>query len=418
MRVLFLNNYFYLRGGSERVLFEEMRMLKEAGHEIAVYSRANRQNEASEYDRYFPSDIDTEKAKISLRTLRTVKELIYSTSAKEGIKKLVEQFKPDVAHAHNIYGRLSLSVLDGLKEKQVPTVLTLHDYKLLCPSYLMLNHGEICERCKGKKFRNAFYTKCHKNSYAASATYAFESWFDHRFGKYDSVRTFISPSRFLREKAIDFGWDADRIEFLPNFIHTKEIPISNTPGTYLLYLGRLSPEKGITTLLKAFTILYPPQISPKVDNMNISLMIVGNGPLRRELEGAFARNDGRIRFGGYLSGKLLQDAIASARAVVMPSDCYENAPLSLIEAFAYGKPVIGARIGGIPEMIDDGVNGLLFEPGNMEDLKDKLALAMNLSDVKIRKMGKAAREKVESEYSAELHYERLVALYQGAIGKA
>jgi glycosyltransferase involved in cell wall biosynthesis len=418
MRVLFLNNYFYLRGGSERVLFEEMRMLKEAGHEIAVYSRANRQNEASEYDRYFPSDIDTEKAKISLRTLRTVKELIYSTSAKEGIKKLVEQFKPDVAHAHNIYGRLSLSVLDGLKEKQVPTVLTLHDYKLLCPSYLMPNHGEICERCKGKKFRNAFYTKCHKNSYAASATYAFESWFDHRFGKYDSVRTFISPSRFLREKAIDFGWDADRIEFLPNFIHTKEIPISNTPGTYLLYLGRLSPEKGITTLLKAFTILYPPQISPKVDNMNISLMIVGNGPLRRELEGAFARNDGRIRFGGYLSGKLLQDAIASARAVVMPSDCYENAPLSLIEAFAYGKPVIGARIGGIPEMIDDGVNGLLFEPGNMEDLKDKLALAMNLSDVKIRKMGKAAREKVESEYSAELHYERLVALYQGAIGKA
>jgi glycosyltransferase involved in cell wall biosynthesis len=102
----------------------------------------------------------------------------------------------------------------------------------------------------------------------------------------------------------------------------------------------------------------------------------------------------------------------------MPSDWYENAPLSLVEAFAYGKPVIGARIGGIPEMIDDGVNGLLFEPGNMEDLKDKLALAMSLSDVKIRKMGKAAREKVESEYNAELHYERLVAVYQRAIGKA
>ena len=418
MRVLFLNNFFYLRGGSERVLFEEMRMLKEAGHEVAVFSRANRQNEASEYERYFPPDIDTETGGISLRTLKTAKELIYSASAKEGIEKLVEQFKPDIAHAHNIYGRLSLSVLDGLKEKRVPTVLTLHDYKLLCPNYLMLNHGEICERCKGRKFRNAFYTRCHKNSYPASAIYAFESWFNHSFGKYNSVRAFISPSRFLHEKAVDFGLDPKRVDFIPNFIDTKKIPISDAPGAHLLYLGRLSPEKGITTLLRAFTILCSVHLSPKLGNIDIPLLIVGDGPLRRDLEAAFARSDDHIRFSGYLSGKLLKDAITGARAVVMPSEWYENAPLSLIEAFAYGKPVIGTRIGGIPEMIDDGLNGLLFEPGNVEDLKDKLAIAMNLSDMEIRKMGMAAREKIEKEYNAELHYERLVAVYQRAIGKA
>lgn len=418
MRVLFLNNFFYLRGGSERVVFEEMRILKEAGHEVAVFSRTNRQNEASEYERYFPIDMDTDRGGISLRTLKTAKELIYSASAKEGIKKLVEQFKPDIAHAHNIYGRLSLSVLDGLKEMRVPTVLTLHDYKLLCPNYLMLNHGEICEKCKGRKFRNAFYTRCHKNSYLASAIYAFESWFNHHFGKYDSIRAFISPSRFLYEKAVDFGWDPERVDFLPNFIDTKKIPISDAPGAYLLYLGRLSREKGITTLLRAFTILCSPHFSSKPGNLSISLLIVGDGPLRRDLEAAFARSDDRIRFSGYLSGKLLKDAITGARAVVMPSEWYENAPLSLIEAFAYGKPVIGTRIGGIPEMIDDGKNGLLFEPGNVEDLKDKLAIAMSLSDGEIRKMGTAAREKIEREYNSELHYKRLMAVYQRAIGKA
>jgi glycosyltransferase involved in cell wall biosynthesis len=412
MRILFLNNFYYLRGGSERVLLEEMRMLKEAGHSVAAFSRANAQNEPSLYDRYFPPDMDTESLGVSLRTLKTVKELVYSGAAKKGLMQVIEEFKPDIAHAHNIYGRLSLSVLDVLKEKGVPTVLTLHDYKLLCPSYLMLNHGAVCERCKGGKFRNAFHAKCHKNSYPASAVYAFESWFNHRFGKYRSVKIFISPSRFLRNKVIEFGWDSKQIAVIPNFIDSNKIRQPAAPGQYLLYLGRLSHEKGVRTLLTAY---YPFLALHKIANMNVPLMIVGDGPIRNDLENAFGADKENARFTGYLSGKPLYDALAGAKAVVVPSECYENAPLSLIEAFAHGKPVIGARIGGIPEMIDDGVNGLLFESGDVDDLKTKLEHFLNLSDDDVMKMGEAARKKAELEYSPKVHYEKLMAVYHNAI---
>lgn len=414
MKIFFLNNFYYLRGGSERVLFEEMRIFKEAGHEVAIFSRSHQSNEPSEYERYFPQDIETDKLNVSMKALKTVKELIYSGAAKEGFMKVIDEFKPDIAHAHNIYGRLSLSVLDALKERGIPTVLTLHDYKLLCPSYLMLNHGEICEKCKGKKFINAALTKCHKNSYPASAVYAFESWFNHRFEKYESVKSFISPSRFLRDKAIEFGWSPEKIEFVPNFIVSDKIQTPTKPGQHLLYLGRLSHEKGVITLLKAYSGL---RATHPARNADIPLMIVGDGPIRTEVENTFGYDGEHIRFTGYLSGKPLEDAIAAARAIVLPSEWYENAPLSLIEAFAHGKPVIGARIGGIPEMIDDGVNGLLFESGNIDDLKDKLQTFLNLSDDDVMKMGKAAREKAETEYNPKVHYDKLLSVYQNAIKK-
>lgn len=405
MKVVFLNNFNYLRGGSERVLFEEMQMLETRGHDVSIFSRAHTLNIPSSHSSNFPPEMDTERLKPSLQTLKTVKELVYSNEARACLSTVVDEFKPDLAHGHNIYGRLSTSVLDGLKAKGIPVVLTLHDLKLLCPSYLMLNHGQVCEKCKGGKFRNAVFSKCHKGSYLASAVYAFESWFNQTFNKYQSVSYFISPSRFLRDKCIEYGWPADKIVHVPNFIDTDSLKSSSHAGDYLLYFGRLSHEKGVKSLLQALSAM----------KSDVPLRVVGDGPERSNLERFATEQKLNVRFDGYLSGIQLEEAVSNAKAVVMPSQSYENAPLSLLEAFGYGKPVIGARIGGIPEMIDDGVNGYLFEPGNSDDLRTKLEFFLGHSPEKIVEMGKAAREKVEKEYSAKAHYETLMQVYSQAL---
>jgi glycosyltransferase involved in cell wall biosynthesis len=406
VRVLFLNNYNYLRGGAERVLFEEMRMLKEAGHEVAVFSRVYPQNEPSAYDRSFPPDMDTGNFSVSLNALRTAKELIYSWTAKAGVREVILDFKPDVAHAHNIYGRLTVSILDELEARGIPTVLTMHDLKLLCPSYLMLNHGVVCEKCRGNRFYQAVLTKCHKNSYAASAVYAIESWINYALSKYDSVKIFISPSRFLRNKMIEYGWSRERIVHVPNLANASMENTTMQVGNYNLYFGRLSREKGVRTLLKAYKEL----------KGDIPLVVVGDGPEKTDLQKVASDLGLPVIFTGYLSGQTLHDTIGCARSIVMSSECYENAPLSILEAFAHGKPVIGARIGGIPEMIDDGVNGLLFEPGNVDDLSEKLSLMADKTNEDLTRMGRAAREKVKREYSVEAHYKILIEVYSKAVG--
>jgi glycosyltransferase involved in cell wall biosynthesis len=406
MKVLFLNNFYYLRGGSERVLFDEMRMLQEEGHETAVFTRAYPKNQSVRYERFFPDEIQRDKFSVSLKGIRTVREMIYSRQARQGLQYLLREFKPDLVHAHNIYGGLSTSVLDALKEKNIPTVMTLHDLKLFCPSYLMLNHGRICERCKGSRFYQAVITKCHKNSYVASAVYASESYVSHLFRKYDMIRRFIAPSMFLREKAIAYGWNGDKIEYIPNFIDTRLISTSNVNRGYSLYLGRLSREKGARTLLSALQDL----------RVKTNLIIAGDGPDRQAIQKMAAEKQLPVVFVGYLQGKELENILSGAKVIIMPSEWYENAPLSLLEAFAWGKPVIGSRIGGIPEMIEDGINGYLFEPANADDLREKWTTFLNLPAEKADAMGRSARQKVELAYTAEAHYEKLIKVYEKAMG--
>jgi glycosyltransferase involved in cell wall biosynthesis len=405
MKILFLNNFNYLRGGTEKVLFEEMRLLREAGHEAAVFSRGNEKNEPAQFGEFFPPPLDTERMGLSLASLCTACELIYSNSARRGVREVIRQFRPDVAHAHNIYGRLSLSVLDELKSAGVPVVMTLNDLKLLCPSYLMLRNGLVCERCKGKKFHNAVVTRCHKGSYPASFVYALESWINHSLGKYGSVRRFITPSRFLRDKFLEYGWDGGKFTYLPNFIDCSQIQGCRPGGEYLLYIGRLSREKGVSTLLKAYRSLERP----------IPLVVVGEGPEREALQRDVVNAGIQVTFTGYLRGGELNGALNGARGVVIPSECYENAPLSLLEAFAAGKPVLGARIGGIPEMIDEGVNGFLFEPGNAHELAETIHSFLTLSQEIVDGMGFSARSKVKERFTAKRHMEDLLKLYREVI---
>ncbi|MBF0234627.1 MAG: glycosyltransferase family 4 protein [Desulfamplus sp.] len=408
MKILFLNNYHYLRGGSEQVYFNEMGLLRSYGHEVDSFARKSEKDNFANYAHLFPYDIVTAQIRPKINAVITLKEILYSSSAKKQLKKLIKYFTPDVVHAHNIYYRLTTSVLDLLREEGIPMVMTLHDYKLICPNYMLMYDNRICEDCKGGKFYNAILNRCYKNSMAASIVYSFESWFNDFFQKYKSnIDYFIAPSQFIQQKMIDFDWPEKNIEYIPNYVQLDKFIPHYESENYFLYIGRLSPEKGIYTLLNAFI---------KIKSKNIKLKIVGDGPERKELE-RFSNQDLRIEFTGYLKGKELAEITKSAKAIVLPSEWYENAPISILEAFAYGKPVIGSKIGGIPEMIIEGVNGLLFESGNVEDLTSTIDRFLNLSNSTVTKMGKSARQTVQEKYNPIIHYNSLISLYRKAIGE-
>jgi len=413
MNILFLNNYHYIRGGSERVFFGEMDLLRANGQKVQSFARAHADDVSCETASFFPPHIETESVSLSWRGLKTFREILYSTTARTALKKLLLSFRPDIVHAHNIYGRLTSAVLDLLRAEQIPVVMTLHDYKLICPSYKLMRNHRVCEDCRGGRYYMAIKNRCHKNSAAASAAYALESGFNDWLGKYrKNIRFFIAPSRFLKNKLIDFGWDAEQIVYVPNFVDPAEqeqngssADNADKAGNYFLYFGRLSQEKGVEDLVRAFMRL--------PDNA-VRLRIAGDGPLKSELT-TLAAQDARISFEGYLSGNRLRDMISGARAVVVPSKWYENAPLSILEAMAAGKPIIGAAIGGIPEMVRDNVTGYLFAPGDLADLTNKMQVVLQAPPENLVIMGRAARNAVASEFNPRTHYDQLMAVYARAL---
>lgn len=338
--------------------------------------------------------------------MQNIFRFIYCTESKERIFNLILDSFPDVAHLHNIYQDISPSILHVLKKNNIPTVLTLHDYKLICPNYSLTNNYISCESCANGKFYKCFINKC-KGNYLYSAIPVIEAYVHDIMNIWKkNVNIFISPSVFLKEKFVSFGWSPESIEVLPNFVELSRYLPDYSPGDYFLYLGRLSREKGVATLVEAY----------KESKTEHRLLITGSGPLEDEIAERIG-NDKRIKLTGYLQGESLAQVVKGARALVIPSECYENAPMSVIEAMAYGKPIIGACTGGIPEMIDDGVNGILFESGNVIDLRNKLNIFFEFIDSKIVDMGKSARKKVERAYSAEAHYKGLMQIYSKALGR-
>jgi len=405
--ILFLNNYYYLRGGSERVFHEEMRVLQEHGHNVIPFCRAHPEDPESVHSEYFPPHFDTARLRASFSSLPQLREFFYSQQVRRNLERLLTIWQPEIAHAHNIYGRITGSALTLLRKRDIPTLLTLHDYKVICPTYLLLSNEKICEACKGKHFFHASLKACHKGNRISSTLYAAESYFNALRGTYrKDVTHFISPSKFLRDKMIQYGWAQDRITIVPNFVESDRITPNYTPGNYVLYLGRLSAEKGTQTLLNAFRQLHG----------NTQLVFAGTGPLADPLQEQ-AQGDSRVRFAGYLSGDDLQKTIAGARALIIPSEWYENAPMSILEAMAAGKPVIGANIGGIPEMICEEETGLLFEPGNIHDLAETLNRFLSFTDARVQLMGQNARHSIETNNSSQRHFELLTQIYNKVLGR-
>lgn len=402
MKVVFCNNFFYIRGGSERVFFDEIEILKSYGNEVVPFSRHFEKNLSSEHSQFFASSIDYENVSLTKKILASFK-LIYSFECKKEFSELLNYFQPDLIHAHNIYGRLTTSIIDAAKDKKISVVMTLHDYKLICPSYLMLLNGMICEKCRGKRFYNCMLTKCHKESRISSLIYTIESYFNSMLKKYEYVRYFICPSMFSLKKHVESGTPEKKLVHIPNFINIENFESNFENDGYILFVGRLSKEKGVLTLLNA------------VKGLDVSLKIVGDGPMRKEYEDFAKENSiNNVSFEGYKSGDELKNIFRNSAFVVFPSEWYENAPMTILEAFAYGKPVIGSEIGGIPEMVIEGKTGLLFKPCDYNELKEKIKYLLSHPSL-ITEMGKNARKKVEEEYGSEVHYRKLIEVYKKAL---
>jgi glycosyltransferase involved in cell wall biosynthesis len=404
LRVLAVNKFFYVRGGCERYFFDLDGLLSSHGHEVRHLSMAHSRNRPSADSKIFVSNVDFAQNESIGGAIRKGMRVVYSREARRAMDKAVREIRPDVVHMHNIAHQLSPSIMLSLKSGGVPAVQTLHDYKLICPVYVLMRRGVTCEACRGGRFYNATLRGCHPGGPIAGFANTLEMYL-HRnvLRSYDSVKMFICPSRFMLEKVRSFGVAKDRLVHQPYFIPVDEYkPRTNGGGGYYVYSGRLSREKGLPTLMEA---------AAKVPD--IKLIVLGEGPLEEELRGRYG-SEPWVEFRGHVSGAELMDVVSGASFAVVPSEWYENQPLTILESFALGVPVIASRIGGLPEVVRNGQTGLLVEPGNSEDLASAIAWLGRHADVAAN-MGARARRLVESEHSPETHYRRLMEIYEGVL---
>lgn len=405
--LLNVNNYHYRRGGAETVYLEHGKLFASAGWSVDWFSMKHPLTLPGTDDSHFADLIDLEYTKTKLAKLRAAGAIIYNQDAARRIGELLDIHRPDVAHLHNIYHHLSPSVLVALKQRGIPTVLTAHDLKLACPAYTMLNRDGICERCRGGKVWNVARHRCIKGSFLSSALIMLESAAHKALHLYEKhIDIVISPSSFYREKLIEWGWASDKIVHVRNF---SDLPPQQrfVRGEYMLYYGRLAPNKGLATLIRASALT------------GIPVHIAGTGEQAAELHALAAELRAPVTFLGYLTGDALWTVVSGARAVVLPSEWYENGPVSILEAFARGKPLVGSAIGGIPEMIVEGETGWAFRPGDVEDLARALDAVTSASDSSLARMALETRRFVEERFSPVSYYNAISEIYERlGVGKS
>lgn len=399
--LLSINNYHYYRGGAETVFLEQNKMLAAQGWEVVPFAMHHPRNLETPWSKYFVDEIEFGSNYSFAKKLARAPKVIYSFEARRKLSALIDVVRPDVCHAHNLYNHISPSILSLLHARGIPTVLTLHDLKVACPAYNMLASDGVCERCKGGHLHNVLLNRCVKGSIPLSAVVMLEAVLHRFLGTYRRhVQRFVVPSRFYIQKLTEWGLPSSLFTHVPNFVDTLHSKPSFEAGKAFLYFGRLSPEKGLATLLRAAA------------NAKVPVWIAGTGPQAEELKVLSDQLGIKVRFLGYLTGESLRDVVRSSRAVVLPSEWYENAPMTVLEAYALGKPVIGARIGGIPELIREDQTGLGFDSADVESLTAVLAQSAATPAAEIERMGRAGRAWVETEFTAEQYRQRILDVYR------
>ena len=400
-RLLAINNYFYRRGGAESVFLDHIELFAAAGWEVVPFAMRHPANLPSAWSEYFVSEIEYGGAGGPFTKAKQAAKVIYSLEARRHIRALIRRAPPTIAHAHNVYHHISPSIFGALKAEGVPLVMTAHDLKVACPAYKMLSHGRVCERCQGGRIHNVLLNRCVKDSALVSGLVLLETLVHRGLGLYrDSIDRLIAPSRFYRDKLVEWGWDANRIAYIPNCIDASQYSPATHEGDYVVYAGRLAPEKGLATLVRAAALARQ------------RFVLAGSGPEEPALRKLAEKLGADVTFTGHLGKPELKRLIGEARALILPSEWYENAPISVLEAYALGRPVIGTRIGGIPELVADGQTGLLVEPGNAAMLADALAALAALPPSARTALGATGRDWVAREFSPDIYRDRTMALYE------
>ncbi|NQV00633.1 MAG: glycosyltransferase family 4 protein [Parcubacteria group bacterium] len=424
MKILQINKFFFLKGGSERYFFDLSELLFKKGHEVIVWSTQNPKNLPWPRQENFAEFSDFSKKQGLIKDFKKVRRIFWNKEAKRKLEKIIKEVpmakssrildaesvgkKPDIAHLHNIFSHLSPSIIFALKKHGIPIVMTLHDYKLFCPNYQFFSQGETCFDClKKKNYSSCISKKCIKNSRIKSLIGYLEAKSQRDFLKVaDKINIFLTPSMFMKRKAIEWGIPNEKVIHLPNFIDENYISKKSEnkkQSNYFLYFGRLSHEKGVKLLIKAFS-------KTKDELSDWQLKIVGDGPEKERLKN-LAKEQKRIEFLGGKKGKELKEIIINANLVVIPSIWPENFPYSALESFALSKPVIAAKNGGLTELIKDRKTGLLFKSGNEKDLIEKLIWANDYKE-ELKQMGKTAKKEVLAQYNPEKHYQKLIKVYE------
>jgi len=386
MRILLLHNYYQEPGGEDAVVQQEKLLLESNGHSVRLFTQDN-------------VSISSFASKVT-----TALNTTYSRVSRRRVQAEIRSFKPDVVHSHNFFPQFSPSVYYACKEAQIPVVQTLHNFRLICPNALLFRDGKPCELCVGKSFAwPGVIHACYRDSRSGTAAVATMLATQRLLGTWDTcVDAYIALSEFARSKFVAGGFPTDRLFLKPNCLMPDPGPRTNSGG-FALYVGRLSVEKGIQTLLAGWR---------KVENRQ--LKIVGDGPLRKVVMDSA---DGNIEFLRMKSRREVLELISEAAFLVMPSECYENFPRVIVEAFSRGVPVLASHSGSAQEIIRDGDTGVFFCPGDPEDLASKAEWLFKHS-AELECMARSARSEFLAKYTGERNYERLMQIYTYAAERA
>lgn len=420
LRVLMVNKFHYPKGGSETYYFAVGEALEEKGNEVAWFAMQDSKNLPCKQSGYFVPASDYNGKLSPAKMVREATTLTYSPMALNRFERLLEDFRPDVIHLNLIHRQITFSILDApyLREHPVPVVYTAHDYIPVCPNCTMLDgKGEVCDDCLVAGFSACVKKRCVKGSRAKSWLAAHEAKFLHQKGYYEKIDRIIAPSEFMRNKLIQGGFSEHQVIHLQNFAKNETLEQArNTDDKtdrkhpYILFFGRLSKEKGVGVLIDAFEHALP-QLPE-----NVRLVIAGEGPERDAL---MSRSDDRVEFVGFKQGDELEKLVSGATLACCPSICRENMPYSIVEALAEGTPVVGSRIGGIPESVIEGETGWLAEPGDISSLSEVLMHAMNTAaDASAyRAMQQRCRSYVLENCNQSKYMDKLNGLYHDLISQ-
>jgi glycosyltransferase involved in cell wall biosynthesis len=402
MRILYCNKYDYPFSGTEAYLFDLIDRMDERGQETALFSMDHGRTPAFAGRSYRVPHIDFKDPNAGfLKKARMAAHALYSPSARRAMRRCLADFSPDLAHVRGIYHHLSPSILWELKHQGIPVLYHLNDFKILCPTYNFVADGRPCELCSHGAFHHAATKGCYSGSRSSATVLAAEAYLHKWLRTYERcVDMFLAPSEFVRNKLMASGFPAQSIEVLPHFQPLPGDQQLVPDEGYLLYFGRLSPEKGVYELLRAMVRL-----------PHAPLVIAGDGPDRPRLE-ALAKelNLNQVMFAGMVHGEELRKLIAGCSFSVFPSHAYETLGKSILESYAWGRPVIASDLGSRRELVEHGVTGLLYADGDREQLAHSIAFLFDRPDL-IKKMGMAARRRVQANHDPDQHLEKLLELY-------
>lgn len=406
MKILQINVFNYRKGGSEAVYFNTIELLKQNGNEVVNFALKWPENYSSRYEKYFPESKETRKG--LFKPVKNIINYFYDTEAAHKIEKLIEKEKPDIAQIHLLWGQITGSILPVLKRHNIPVIFTIHEYRIVCPAYTFRNgRGKVCEECQGKYFYQCIFNKCCKGNYGLSIMMAAEQYFRNKVtnpAKYTDGLIYVS--KFAKEKLEQYMPALKEKHNIVLYNLTDNISNSITEtikrDKYYLFFGRLSYEKGVKTLIETFK-----------KRPNSILKIAGTGPMETELKQFVKDNHiANIEFLGYKSGDELKTLVKEAYFILVPSEWYENNPMTIVEGYATGVPVIGAKIGGIPEIIEEGKTGYLFNPGKVDELFQIIQTTDSLPAKQYQDLQQNALNFAKQHFNKNNYYPQLIDFYK------